>query len=145
MMEEMKRDQTSSRPFGPDVPDLFGEPESSDDLNTTLVSPSARFICQLRSDEVVAAAAILCVYEFLSAAGAAWSRHLSGTKSLLDITGGSMPLEIPFFDSILLSQTRSSSKARRAIFWNFARQDHIAACKTVCSPIICKKLTYRSH
>ena len=29
--------------------------------------------------------AILCVYEFLSATGAAWSRHLSGATSLLYI------------------------------------------------------------
>ena len=29
--------------------------------------------------------AILCVYEFLSATGAAWSRHLSGATSLLCI------------------------------------------------------------
>ena len=66
--------------------------------------------------------AILCVYEFLSATGAAWSRHLNGTKSLLVIAeGGMMPLgelSVP------------PSKARRATFWNFARQDYLAACKS---------------
>lgn len=75
---------------------------------------------RLRSDEVVAATAILCVYEFVSATGAAWSRHLNGTKSLLDIAEGTvMPLG---------QQRRHLSKARRATFWNFARQDYLAAC-----------------
>ncbi|KAI9707378.1 MAG: hypothetical protein M1836_000339 [Candelina mexicana] len=37
------------------------------------------------SDELLAATAILCVYEFLDASSAAWSRHLNGAKSLLDI------------------------------------------------------------
>ena len=75
---------------------------------------------RLRSDEVVAATVILCVYEFVSATGAAWSRHLNGTKSLLDIAEGTvMPLG---------QQRRHLSKARRATFWNFARQDYLAAC-----------------
>ena len=75
---------------------------------------------RLRSDEVVAATAILCVYEFVSATGAAWSRHLNGTKSLLDIAEGTvMPLG---------QQRRHLSKARRATFWNFARQDYLVAC-----------------
>ena len=43
-------------------------------------------------EELLAATAILCVYEFLDASGAAWSGHLSGTKSLLDIAE---VLEIP--------------------------------------------------
>ena len=128
MMEEMNRDQSGS--------DLYGEPsDTSDGLNTIPALPSGKFMGQLRSDEVVAAAAILCVYEFLSACGAAWSRHLNGTKSLLDITGENVPLEMPFFYSLFPFQPRSSSKARRAVFWNFARQDHIAACKTL--KIIC--------
>ena len=75
---------------------------------------------RLRSDEVVAATAILCVYEFVSATGTAWSRHLNGTKSLLDIAEGTM---MP-----LGQQRRHLSKARRATFWNFARQDYLAAC-----------------
>ena len=101
-------------------------------LNQNLESSSRQVNSQkvrLGSDEVVAATAILCVYEFVSATGAAWSRHLNGTKSLLDTTEGSlMPLETPAFDSIL-HQRRIPSKARRATFWNFARQDYIAACK----------------
>ena len=75
---------------------------------------------RLSSDEVVAATAILCVYEFVSATGTAWSRHLNGTKSLLDIAEGTM--------MSVGQQRRHLSKARRATFWNFARQDYLAAC-----------------
>ena len=83
-----------------------------------------------RSDEVVAATAILSVYEFISATGAAWSRHLNGTKSLLDIVEDSMmPVELPGFNFTMFSPRRQPSTARRATFWNFARQDYIAACE----------------
>ena len=108
---------------------------------------SDRAMVRLRSDEVIAATAILCGYEFMSATGAAWSRHLSGTKSLLDITGGSMmPLELPALNSVLSSPRRSPSKARRATFWEFARQDYLAACKLSrpCSSPI-PQLMYDSH
>lgn len=85
---------------------------------------------QLQSDEVVAATAILCVYEFLSATGAAWSRHLNGTKSLLDIAEATlMPLGMPPAEIPFLPKRRIISKARKATFWNFARQDYVAACK----------------
>lgn len=83
----------------------------------------------LRSDEVVAATAILCVYEFLSATAAAWSRHLNGTKSLLEIAEGSIvPLEVPRSDLPYLLRHRQASNARKAIFWIFARQDYLSAC-----------------
>ena len=83
------------------------------------------------SDELLAATAILCVYEFLDASRAAWSRHLNGTKSLLDVAEvGMMPLQLPINGTSLPSPQRTrSSKARTAIFWNFARQDFLAACK----------------
>ncbi len=83
------------------------------------------------SDELLAATAILCVYEFLDASGAAWSRHLSGTKSLLDIAEvGMISLKVPLNGTSLPSPQRAlPSKARKAIFWNFARQDFLAACK----------------
>ncbi|KAK0921591.1 hypothetical protein LTR57_008610 [Friedmanniomyces endolithicus] len=96
------------------------------------------------SDELVAATAILCVYEFLDASGQAWTSHLDGAKSLFDIAKDSMvPLTLPpspvsiaqqvtdrFSD---LSDTdrprpqRGLSQGRRAVFWNFARQDMISA------------------
>ena len=83
-----------------------------------------------RSDDLLAATAILCVYEFLDASNAAWARHLSGTKSLLDVVEvGMMPLEMdsPTEMFSVTRQAKKPSKARRAIFWNFARQDFLAA------------------
>ncbi|KAL5340333.1 hypothetical protein BJX70DRAFT_361458 [Aspergillus crustosus] len=78
----------------------------------------------VRSDEILAATAILSVYELLDATGTAWNRHLSGVKSLLDLAEvGMRPLQ-------RLSpqpKRRGLSKARKATFWNFARQDYLAA------------------
>lgn len=90
------------------------------------------------SDELLAATAILCVYEFLDASGAEWSRHLSGTKSLLDIAEvGMMPLKVPLNGTSLPSPQRAKpSKARKAIFWNFARQDFLAACKSIYTMVL---------
>ena len=81
-------------------------------------------------DETLAAAAILCVYEFLDNANTAWARHLSGTKSLFDLAEneGMMPIQSPTSPGSL-SQRITPSRARRATFWNFARQDFLAACK----------------
>jgi hypothetical protein len=81
-------------------------------------------------DETLAAAAILCVYEFLDNANTAWARHLSGTKSLFDMAEkeGMMPVQSPTSPGSL-SQRITPSRARRATFWNFARQDFLAACK----------------
>lgn len=83
------------------------------------------------SDELLAATAILCGHEFLDASGAAWSRHLSGTKSLLDIAEvGMIPLQLtPNMNSLPSPQRLKPSVARKATFWNFARQDFLAACK----------------
>lgn len=77
-----------------------------------------------KSDDLMAATAILCEYEAIDSSGDAWHRHLMGTKSLLDIAeAGMRPL-----DHIEISQRKPRfSRARRAIFWNFARQDFAAA------------------
>jgi len=86
--------------------------------------------CASNPDETLAAAAILCVYEFLDNANTAWARHLSGTKSLFDLAEneGMMPIQSPTSPGSL-SQRITPSRARRATFWNFARQDFLAACK----------------
>lgn len=84
------------------------------------------------SDEVLAATAILSVYEFLDATDPAWNRHLSGVKSLLDMAevGIVPPDHRPSSADSRFPQRKSGlSKARRATFWNFARQDYLAACK----------------
>ena len=81
-------------------------------------------------DETFAAAAILCVYEFLDNANTAWARHLSGTKSLFDLAEkeGMMPVASPTSPGGVTQRVRPS-RARRSTFWNFARQDFLAACK----------------
>ena len=83
------------------------------------------------SDELLAATAILCVYEFLDASVPEWSRHLNGAKSLLDIAKERMmPLQLPSPGTPLLSPSSTRmSKARKATFWNIARQDMLAACR----------------
>ena len=86
-----------------------------------------------RSDDVLAATAILSVYEFLDASGAAWSRHLNGTKSLLDMAQTKMvSIELPAAPGCFqsLHELKKPSRARKAIFWNFARQDCLAACRS---------------
>jgi hypothetical protein len=82
------------------------------------------------ADETLAAAAILCVYEFLDNANTAWAGHLSGTKSLFDLAEkeGMMPVQSPTSPGAL-SQRITPSRARKATFWNFARQDFLAACE----------------
>ena len=96
------------------------------------------------SDELVAATAILCVYEFLDASGPEWSRHLDGAKSLFEVAKESMvPLSREPEPVSLASQIRERlaghttepnatagqgpSKGRTAVFWNFARQDMLSA------------------
>ncbi len=91
------------------------------------------------SDELVAATAILCVYEFLDASTPEWSRHLDGAKSLFDIANDRM-VNFTFPPSPHLARTpasqvssnpdpprRSLNPGRRAVFWCFARQDMLSA------------------
>ena len=88
-------------------------------------------------DETFAAAAILCVYEFLDNANTAWARHLSGTKSLLDLAEkeGMMPVQSPTSPGAVIQRIRPS-RARRSTFWNFARQDFLAACRSLCPAML---------
>ncbi|KAK4972208.1 hypothetical protein LTR42_006714 [Elasticomyces elasticus] len=96
------------------------------------------------SDELVAATAILCIYEFLDASGQAWTSHLDGAKSLFDLAQESMvPLTLPPSPVSIAQQVtenfsvmpdnervrlpRGLSQGRRAVFWNFARQDMLSA------------------
>jgi len=95
------------------------------------------------SDELVAATAILCVYEFLDASGTEWSRHLDGAKSLFDIAKDRMvPLTLPPSPVSVAQQLtqrlaghleaersppKGLSQGRKAVFWNFARQDMLSA------------------
>ena len=84
-------------------------------------SMSSELTPNIDSDDLLAAAVILCAYEFLDGSCNNWSVHLTGTKSLL----GEVHLRMMPLDHPCLGQT----KARKAVFWNFARQDFVAACR----------------
>lgn len=98
-------------------------------LTTSMQNSSPKGPAQARlwSDDVVAAAIILGIYEFMSNTGAAWSRHLWGTKSLLDTA--MRPIGMSFDTSPVISPYHKLSGAWKATFWQFARQDYLAACK----------------
>lgn len=83
------------------------------------------------SDELIATTAILCVFEFLDASGTEWSRHLDGAKTLFDIAkDGTMPLSSAAsgHSPILGLRPPTSTKGRRAVFWNICRQEMLNAC-----------------
>lgn len=95
------------------------------------------------SDELVAATAILCVYEFLDASGPEWSRHLDGAKTLFDIAKDRMLPTLPASPVSIAQQVtqrlagqsgadqpppiRHLSQERRSVFWNYTRQDMLSA------------------
>jgi len=82
------------------------------------------------NDELLAASAILCVYEFLDASGPEWTKHLNGAKSLLSIAQERTILPQLHTPSSMstFADRGFISKARQATFWNIARQDMLAAC-----------------
>lgn len=87
-----------------------------------------------RSDDVLAAISIISAYEFLDTTSPVWDRHFNGVKSLLDIMEAEMvPAEKENSSGNLnaaIPKLPQFSKARKAIFWNFARQDYLSACKS---------------
>lgn len=108
----------------------------------TIIAAQAAPLPTTDSDELVAATAILCVYEFLDASGSEWSNHLDGAKSLFDIAKDKMiPLTLPPSPVSVAQQltqnlaghldaspsSKGLSQGRRAVFWNFARQDMLSA------------------
>ncbi|KAF2020493.1 hypothetical protein BU24DRAFT_445705 [Aaosphaeria arxii CBS 175.79] len=83
------------------------------DVGNTLVERSHR------SEEALAAIAILCVYELLDAPGPEWSAHLSALPLLK-----TAPAQI--LDTIS-PQPPPRGLSTRSIFWNFVRQDYLYA------------------
>jgi hypothetical protein len=83
------------------------------------------------AEELLAATAILCFYEFLDTSVSEWEKHLNGAKSLLVLSQEKvMPLQLVARKSPMPSASfKFASKARRVAFWNIARQDMHAACK----------------
>jgi hypothetical protein len=77
--------------------------------------------------DLLAASAILCIYEFLDSSIPEWAGYLGGAKSLLVLIQERMkPMQM------LMSSATSNfiTKARRATFWNIARQDMFTSCKS---------------
>lgn len=103
------------------ITDAFSQWRDANNIRNTVL-PSTD------SDELVATTAILCVYEFLDASGLEWSRHLDGARSLFEIAAaGTLPLTAQWSESVVAPS--SSSKGRRAVFWNICRQEMINACE----------------
>jgi len=137
LMKELQHDAEAPPPLS--TPEAFGQWQATElcEDGEHALKRRRRFsnsrLSSARSDEVLAATAILSVYEFLDATGPAWNRHLSGVKSLLDIAEvGMMPLEqqtSPRGTPLPPPKRPGLSKARKATFWNFARQDYLSACK----------------
>jgi hypothetical protein len=145
LMEELSNTGAQEVPMSPIVEDTVFTPDSNSQAsprslasrqgnNKRRLSSRSRLHHVTNADETLAATAILCVYEFLDNASTAWARHLSGTKSLFDMAEyeGMMPVQSPTSPGAT-SQRIKPSRARKATFWNFARQDFLAACQ--CIPI----------
>jgi hypothetical protein len=138
LMEELSNSGSQDVPMTPitTVEETFSPQASAASPHSTPRTPGnkrrrlSRPISANNADETLAAAAILCVYEFLDNANTAWARHLSGTKSLFDMAEkeGMMPVQSPTSPGAL-SERIKPSRARKATFWNFARQDFLAACE----------------
>jgi hypothetical protein len=70
-------------------------------------------------EEMLAAVAILCLYELMDAPGTAWRAHLSALP-LFNDTSASMPAH----SSVIIPRTA----IKGPIFWSLARQDLLCAC-----------------
>lgn len=140
LMEELSNSRTQEHPMTPmtAADETFSPQSTAQSPHSDPRTPAnkrrrlSRPVSSSNADETLAAAAILCVYEFLDNANSAWARHLSGTKSLFDLAEkeGMMPVQSPTSPGAV-SQRIKPSRARRATFWNFARQDFLAARKWI--------------
>ncbi|KAI1141651.1 hypothetical protein F5Y05DRAFT_373331 [Hypoxylon sp. FL0543] len=91
--------------------------QASPESSSSLQSEDQSAVYARVSDETLAAMAILCNFEYMSASDVEWTHHLNGTLLVSDLhrTGLVSLMESP------------PSKARKAIFWNLFRQDVYAA------------------
>ena len=131
LMEEVSNSRPRELPATPQGGEVFS-PQSVQSPQS-MPPPRRRrrrFSRQSDADGTIAAAAILCVYEFMDHANTAWARHLSGTKALFDLAEEEemMPVRTPSTPGADFERIKPS-RARRATFWNFARQDFLASCK----------------
>lgn len=148
LLQAVKNDANSS----PDLPDHeLRQPNGSVAYGFDTQAPKRRRTSSNASsvsnaDELLAASAILCVYEFQDTSISEWAGHLNGAKSLLVLTQERMkPLQMPSPGSPVSSATYNFiSKARRATFWNIARQDMMAARKSCLQHRVMTLLTANS-
>ncbi|KAL1311116.1 hypothetical protein AAFC00_001320 [Neodothiora populina] len=118
-------DQQDACPITIVATNSIGQSHLDPDLDTQTNGGDCLFP-RTDSNELLATTAVLCVYEFLDASSVEWSRHLDGAKSLFEIaTDGALPLMVALPEQITYES--SSSRARRAIFWNICRQEMIDA------------------
>jgi hypothetical protein len=96
----------------------LGSLKKAIDLGTYNDSPSDK-------EEMLAAVAILCLYELMDAPGTAWKAHLSALP-LFNDTSASMPAQ----SSVIIPKTA----IKGPIFWSLARQDLLCACKNEVHP-----------
>ncbi|EFR03148.1 hypothetical protein MGYG_06143 [Nannizzia gypsea CBS 118893] len=131
LMEELQQDgQSSPVPVSEAYGQLQAE-EASGPQNTTSEGRKHSQLPRAYSDDTLTATAILSAYELLDATSSASDKQLNDVKNILDITKAGMvsperqdPSEN--MDVTGLTQPRFS-KARKAIFWNFVRQDYLSA------------------
>nr|C9K7C2.1 RecName: Full=Transcription activator AMTR1; AltName: Full=AM-toxin biosynthesis regulator 1 [Alternaria alternata]BAI44746.1 Zn(II)2Cys6 transcription factor [Alternaria alternata] len=97
-------------------------------------APKPRRISQNTSfvpstEELLVVIAILCFYEFLDTSISEWEKHLHGAKSFLVLSQQHIrSLRLPNLASPMFpTSSKFASKAWRAVFWNIARQDMLAA------------------
>ncbi|SCV57399.1 uncharacterized protein FFB14_15133 [Fusarium fujikuroi] len=76
-------------------------------------------------NEIIIAATILSVYEFLTASDQTWSEHLDGIRSFIRLSDELGFNFQPMSASLILDPLLPS--LLRAACWNFARQDFLAA------------------
>ncbi|KAI9738712.1 MAG: hypothetical protein M1834_008217 [Cirrosporium novae-zelandiae] len=123
----------SPQPLGNSARSEYNELSSMNHLHdyNSLFSPDSPSLERDRviSEEVLAATAILSVYEFLDTPETAWEPHLHGAARILFQSlefvaspSSSYPIN-GFFPATRIQHP----KTRRAIFWNFARQDCLSA------------------
>jgi hypothetical protein len=129
LIKSLQKDAESDS-AGDAAPSLNSRQDSADSDGRSVSSPPTTDSSDPNSEDAFAATAILSVYEFLSASVFGWNRHLSGARSLLKIGELKSVPEQQGFASCALTYPLKLSRSRRAIFWNFARQDYLAGCKS---------------
>jgi hypothetical protein len=107
----------------------LGHLKTAIDLETYHDSPSDK-------EEMLAAVAILCLYELMDAPGTSWRAHLSALP-LFNDTSASMPAH----SSVVIPRTA----IKGPIFWSLARQDLLCACKLRAPTVALKTANGNSH